>query len=631
MRASHCFIIILFLMLFLLPTCVSAETINPTDDEGLNDALKRGGTIYLNPGVYEIDGPLRIGSNTVLTGSKDAIIRVSPSSSQWFTGATGIINPSEYPLKNVEIYGFQIDGNLDELPRSYANYGTGDHNAERLIYLQGNKKTFMENISVHDMALYDSYSDGIQIAYANNVRCYNNFVSNCQHSGIFLVSVVGANVFKNDIAGITSDCMRLDNCMNTKIFDNVLYSYTGDNTNGQGTKGENGLQIADEGYSHGGGSSKPTHTTNIEVYGNTFANTGWHGIWLDSTKKGVTNVYIHDNIFLDGSEFETDGKSVEGISYDNPPSKDMSEQIFTSIYDFLNVKISESGYIPQGPIRTINPDWNKKGKYTEAYIYLAGYEGQITINNKTYIPDKPSKCAIVLTDTRNLAHKPAGQTSSVKLEDLNDGSLKVTLKVKTKYKVKDYKTKTILGKSVKVPYYKEKKETVTFIKTFTAPEVFPVLSADDINVSITYQNNSYNPHAIITVTPKNDVAGVITGVSYKYNGSSATEYRQIGYVDEKETGYKSADFKETYTWKFSDETMSYSYQALYIKGVFDPDKFKVIVKTPFSEIPVDEYHYTEVGDPTKTKINPAPFVIIIVLFIILRPLLQELSYNFGKR
>ena len=228
------------------------------------------------------------------------------------------------------------------MPQPYANYGKGDHNAERAIYFVGNKKDFMENVSVHNMQVYDTFCDGIQIAYCNNALVYSNFISNCQHSGIFLISVVGANVFKNDVAGITSDCLRLDNCENNKIFENTLYSYTGDNTNGQGVKGENGLQIADEGFSHGGGSAKPTHTTDIEVYGNTFANTGWHGVWLDSTGKGYDNVYIHDNTFLNGKEFtnsgsKVDGISIEGISFTNPPSREMSRQVFTSIFDILRM------------------------------------------------------------------------------------------------------------------------------------------------------------------------------------------------------------------------------------------------------------------------------------------------------
>ena len=101
-----------FIFLLLFSGLAKAGTINPTDENGINEALQKGGTVYLNPGVYEIKGPIYIGSNTVLTGDKNAIIRVSSSSSQWFVEGTGLINNID-SLKNVEIYGFQIDGNLE--------------------------------------------------------------------------------------------------------------------------------------------------------------------------------------------------------------------------------------------------------------------------------------------------------------------------------------------------------------------------------------------------------------------------------------------------------------------------------------------------------------------------------------
>ena len=71
-------------------------TVNPTgssDQNTINQAISQagGGTVYLNPGVYMIDGPIKIISNTKLLGDSNAIVRVSSSSSQWFTGTTGLI------------------------------------------------------------------------------------------------------------------------------------------------------------------------------------------------------------------------------------------------------------------------------------------------------------------------------------------------------------------------------------------------------------------------------------------------------------------------------------------------------------------------------------------------------------
>jgi hypothetical protein len=233
---------ILFLVTFSGLAKAQEVTLNPCDQNGINQALAAGGTVYLNPGVYEVTGTINIHSNTVLTGSPDAIIRVSPSSSQWFTGSNGIISCSE-SLKNVEICNFQIDGNLCAFPASYANTPGHDKDCERCMILGGYTNDYGNNISIHDMKLYDSFSDGMQMRFIRNVAVYNNFISNCQHEGVFFTCIDNSQIYNNQIAGITSDCTRLDNCVNCKVHDNTLFSYSGSNNNGAYEHGENGLQI----------------------------------------------------------------------------------------------------------------------------------------------------------------------------------------------------------------------------------------------------------------------------------------------------------------------------------------------------------------------------------------------------
>jgi polygalacturonase len=171
----RCLFSIFFLSLFPgLAQAVTEQTVYPSgssDQIAINQALESaynagGGTVFLSAGTYDIDGQIKIGSNTLLTGDSNAIIRVSSSSSQWFPDGTGIIGAIKEPLNNVEISGFQVDGNCKNLPRSYANSGNGDHNAERLIDLRASSDSFSNAISIHDLKLYDAFSDGIHIAFA---------------------------------------------------------------------------------------------------------------------------------------------------------------------------------------------------------------------------------------------------------------------------------------------------------------------------------------------------------------------------------------------------------------------------------------------------------------------------------
>jgi hypothetical protein len=303
------------------------------DEQGINQALNNSKEVHLQSGVYTLEGPIYIHSGNVLTGEPDTILRVSSSSSQWFTGMTGIISCAE-SVKNVEISGFSIDGNCENLPFEY-HHSRSDtaHDCERCILLGGFSNDHAENIKIHDLKLYDSFSDGVFIHFADNVQCYNLEISNCEHEGVYYSSVWNSLIYDNKIAGITSDCLRIDNGVSCKVYNNTLFSYSGNHSGDVYQHGENGLQLGDSGVSKGydgRSSSKPT-TTNIEVYGNVFANNGLKAILLDSIALSESaNVYIHSNKFLNATELKTSGVSfdINNISEKNQPTLKQSENIF---------------------------------------------------------------------------------------------------------------------------------------------------------------------------------------------------------------------------------------------------------------------------------------------------------------
>ncbi|MDD2287005.1 MAG: hypothetical protein PHQ11_16585, partial [Paludibacter sp.] len=364
------YITLLLILIMIHPASAGYISISSTgsssDQKIINNALQEaannpGSTVYLKSdnGPFIIDGQIKIGSNTKLTGDSNAVVKVSKSTTQFFVDGVGVFGQLPNSLKNVEIYGFTVDGNCDELSRNFANSGAGDHNAERLMEFRGTTSDFGRNIKIHDMRFQDAFSDAIHIYYSENVFCYNNFISNCQHSSIFYVCCFYSAMYSNEIFGITSDCARLDNCQNCKIYKNIFYSYTGDHNNGAYETGQNGLQVGDQGHSHGGGSPKKYHTTNIEVYENTFANCGRTSIWIDAAgKTPSTNLYIHDNKYIGVPVVERDGTPVNGVnitessdnvSYDNMPSVELSENVFSSIFDILNMNF----YVQAGVNDTI--------------------------------------------------------------------------------------------------------------------------------------------------------------------------------------------------------------------------------------------------------------------------------------
>jgi hypothetical protein len=458
-------------------------TLNPTDQNGINQALQNGGTVYLNAGVYEITGTVNIHSDTVLTGSSDAIIKVSPSSSQWFTGQTGIISCSE-SIKNVEISGFRIDGNCENLPASYASTPGHSHDAGRLIILGGYSNDLGSNISIHDMKLYDAFSDGAYIKYSKNVNCYNNEVSNCQHEGFYYSVVLDSTIHDNKVAAITSDGIRYDNCVNCKCYDNVLFSYSGSNNNGAYENGDNGLQIGDSGVSKGyDARNKPTTTTNIEVYGNTFAANGLQAILLDSVAlESSANVFIHDNKFIGKAELETSGISFE-ISDSNPSTIERSEKVFTSIFDILNVNFQDSGITNQDDSKIVYSVQKNNVGNIAGGVKIVGFRNEVIIDNNTYMQDNNStivKSEAIMNPTLDFWNQGVDKIEKNVSIRIENGTAAAILTVKMRY----YTESMFKGK-LKKSYYTS---TATFNDTAKAPDVYPAPQniSGVINVYPTY-------------------------------------------------------------------------------------------------------------------------------------------------
>ena len=270
---------------------------------------------------------------------------------------------------------------------------------------------------------------------------------------------------------------------------------------------------------------------------------------------------------------------------------------FDSIFDILNLEYIDNALgLTQGTIIPV-PEWEEKKK-AAAFIYLAGYDGQITIDNHTYIPKNPWECARVTTGTKNIASKPAGQTSELKLSEGPDNGLHAELKVKTEFKTKAKKSVTILGKTVSYNGSVTESKTETFEKDYPAPEVFPVFSEEDLNVSVRYFNNTYNPHTTVTVEPKNGTVDVFRAITYKYNGSVATDEKYLGHVSRQENGFKTVDYKETTEWVSNDGFITYTYQGCFIPGPLDPALLSVNIATPYDNFTITHFDVEEIKDPT---------------------------------
>jgi len=232
--------------------------------------------------------------------------------------------------------------------------------------------------------------------------------------------------------------------------------------------------------------------------------------------------------------------------------------------------------------------WTNAGKYTAAWIDAAGYKGEIHIGNETYITKPANESAIILCGTKSSADRRVSQVSSKKLSVGADNNLTVRLEVKTTYELPVRNHVTVLGHSLNYTSYRQESENVTFQKTFKTPALLPAFNAPKV-----YVTNYNNSHAIVNVP---NVPGIVK-IDYKYNNSTCSEYRLIGYVGTVENGFNSTEYKSIETFIFDNSgEMSRSPSGLYIKGQFDISKLNVTVVTPYDSFKISHFEYTTVDD-----------------------------------
>jgi hypothetical protein len=604
---SRLFYSLIFLLLFTGLAKAGVEiAISPSgssDQIIINNALETvyqsgGGIVYLSAGIYNIEGPIYIKSNTVLSGESDTILRVSSFSSQWFTRRTGIICNNEL-VNNVEIYGFQIDGNVQNLPPEY-HHSRPDtsHDCENIIRLQGDSNNFMNNIKIHDMKLYDSFGDGVHVIFCNHAQIYNNSISNTEHEGVFLVCGIDSVVNDNQIAGITSDCLRLDNCVRCEVSHNLCFSYSGDHNNGEWEHGENGLQVANGGASHGyDARNQPTSTQDINVHDNTFANNGLKAILLDSVALSETaNVIIRNNQFVGKDELIKMGFPFK-LSEGEMPTENMSERIFNNIFDILNYQFSTTALIPQtNQIRSVD-NWQKKGENTEVVLSIEGFRNLSEIDGVEYTTGKAQDNVILNYKTKTDALLSAGQTSKLSYQE-NNSTLTVSLQVDTSWYTKSSHTVSIIGKRISVPDISTKNESEVYSASITEPQQFP--NIPDIKAEVTYYNNSYNPHSILSLSN----AWGIVQETYSYNGSEANHFKLVGEVSTKDNGFSYVNYSKISKWKSSDSQISGFGDELYITGKFNPALLNISVQTPYETVKISKINVTEVPDQSGLILNP---------------------------
>ena len=616
---------ILFFSVFFTGIAAGVEQeVNPTgghsNQKVINDAIDNvansgGGIVYLNSGTYIVDGPVMMRSDIKLTGDSSAVIKVYSGSSQWFQGSIGIISNAEN-LHNVEICNFQVDGSVTELPPGYHQSRSDTaHDCERCILFAGDSGNMMDNVGIHDMTLFDSFSDGVYIRFCDNAHIYNNFISNTQHEGVFLTCNKYSLIESNRVAGITSDCLRLDNCQNCEVRSNLCFSYNGTHASNTYIHGESGIQVGNSGVSHGyDGRNKPFYTLNIFVHDNSFINNGLNAVVIDD---GLTNanIYFTNNTIIGHKDLETSGfpiNSIGNYSYEHPPTLQQSEQIFSSIFDVLNLKYADNGFTNQTSDAIQYTVQQTDQGAIAGGIKIVGFSNVVSIDCNSYIPDNKSilvKYAAGRAPSFDFLSGGVSNITSTVNTSIVNGTAYATLTVKMESYTVSTNSKT--KKSVKNYHV----TTATFNDSCKSPDVLDRPK----NVSgIIYQ---YPTFFMVSVPSQG-----LTKIHYEYAGNSTEHIFLIGSRNYTSNNIEFTDFSSLEHW---EGELQHSGNWLYVLGEFDKSKFNVIASTPYESLTVSGFNITKFNYPKTIIANwfYPELAFLAISFIFGKWLFNQMKYR----
>ena len=597
-----------------------------SDQDTINEALENaepGDTVFLPSKTYLVDGPIDINcSGVTLQGEDGTVIKVAKTNKQWFKGLTGIINSVGFD--DISIKDMIIDGSCDKLDNSLADSSSAtSHDCERGIVIQGSSGDFVKNIVIKNVIVINTFSDGVHVRCAENVIVDSCEMSNCQHDSIYFVLVRNGIMKNNEIAGITADCTRFDNCEYSKAVYNTLFSYSGSKSNGAYLHGENAVQVGDQGHSYGGGDpgkSAIIHTNNIEIAYNKIINCGLEAVLLDAAGLGLgENIYIHDNDIIGDEEFETSGvpvevlDGIEDVKNGKTPTQEQSEAVFDSIFDILDLKFTNSGRNEQ----TADDIDIEIEERTKGLIYggmkIVGFSDVIYIDGIPYIPDENAilmKYKIIQSPDLIGWVGRIKRIEKIEEKRIEDGTAYAVLTVKSHWYT--VKTDPVTGAKRKS---KIKTSTAVFRDSCPAPEILPKEHITKAYVNVF--SDTANPFAKVT-TGHTDTT---QRIEYTYEKNTTTRTFMIGERATDETGLQYTAYSRCDVWAGDIPHMG---NDLILVGKFDQTQLHIKYYTPYETFEIEDIDiiYHENKEESRTM--------IILKFIIYLALAMYAGYKIMK-
>jgi len=266
---------------------LSAETSNDNQiqiNEALNnESARKDGilSVYLKGGVYIISDSIKIGSNTILEGDANAVIKLV-NSAYWPKGRA-MIESKETSLSNVTIHNFQIDGNKE---------GNG------ILTCGSEYYDMMEfencsNLEVFGMYLYNSGKDILKVTNCSGVKFHDNIIKEQGGTAVHFAGSSDVSAYNNNITISCGNGFRIYDSSGANLYNNIITSKTDSSWGIEMNSGNSGV---------------------INIYSNRIYSLQSSGI--GSLGGGSARLNIHHNIIYDCKGGVLVEKSISDDSYE---------------------------------------------------------------------------------------------------------------------------------------------------------------------------------------------------------------------------------------------------------------------------------------------------------------------------
>ena len=306
-------------------------------------------------------------------------------------------------------------------------------------------------------------------------------------------------------------------------------------------------------------------------------------ILLDNVELGrQANVFIHNNKFLGTQkELETSGISFLEFSNEYMPTLQQSEQVFSSIFDILKLKFSDSGYTNQTSDSIQYTVQQTEQGVIAGGIKIVGFSNVVSIDGRNYIPDNNSilvKYAAVKAPSFTFV---SGGVSSIKSSvetSIVNGTAYATLTVKMEYYT--VSVNRLTNKTVKQSH----KATATFYDSCKAPELLPKQQGITAYVDVYPTVNL--PQFTVNVGHDNFTQKIV----YSYNDVNITHTLMKGEYKTDSKGINHIIYFRVDRWDSSN--LSNMGDMVTFSSPFNPNGLSVYYSTPYETIKVTDIKVT---------------------------------------